>query len=98
MLSAAAGRWAAAGWRARLGAVRHWAASGIDGVYQPGAGLLDPPNPAPRLHIWETLDEVALASKGLEFLPRELGGGSLLQPPNGSQAYHKCHSLREAFA
>lgn len=60
------------------------AASGIDGVYEPWAQLLDPPNPAPRLHVWGTLSEFGLASKGREFLPRELGGGSLLQSRNGS--------------
>lgn len=37
-----------------LGAERGqgWAASGIDGVYEPRAQLLDSAIPAPRLHVW----------------------------------------------
>lgn len=55
-------------------------------MYESWAQLLDPPFLAPRLHVWGTLGEFALDSTGLEFLLRELGGGSSLQPTNGSQA------------
>lgn len=67
-----------------LGAEPGWAASGTDGVYESWAQLLDPPFLAPRLHVWGTLGEFALASTGREFLLDELGGGSSLQPPNCS--------------
>lgn len=63
-----------------LGAERDRAESGIDGVYEPWAQLLDPAFLAPRLHVWGTLGEFALVSAGLEFLSCELGCGSSLQP------------------
>lgn len=92
-LSAAAGRWAAAGWRPRVrDRAGLEAASGTDGVYESWAQLLDPPFLAPRLHVWGTLGEFALALYGPRVSPLNWAVGHHAATKR-FPGHHKCHSL-----